>query len=190
MSGAQFVHPHVHSEYSCRWVHRTRLMAGAIALYREAGARRQADSRVRGLRLRGPPRTEQTEHSLKTAPAQEHALQRRRTSLRPYFVVPAATSPRHAPLSAPRLSISSLNRSRSPRTRRWNMVDAFHESRELLELRPLVVRRRDRHVDLDRLGDRPWRRAFNGAELFQPVEVDLGVILENAFDTPLWGARG
>jgi hypothetical protein len=35
-----------------------------------------------------------------------------------YSVVPAETSPRQAPLSAPRLSISCLNRSRSPRMRR------------------------------------------------------------------------
>jgi len=34
------------------------------------------------------------------------------------FGVPAETSPRQAPLSVPRSSISSLNRSRSPRTRR------------------------------------------------------------------------
>jgi hypothetical protein len=32
-------------------------------------------------------------------------------------------------------------------------VDAVHERRELLELRPLVVRGRDRDVDLDRLFD-------------------------------------
>jgi hypothetical protein len=32
-------------------------------------------------------------------------------------------------------------------------LDAFHELRELLELRPLVVRGLDWHVDFDRLSD-------------------------------------
>jgi hypothetical protein len=35
-----------------------------------------------------------------------------------------------------------------------DLVDSFHEARELLELRPLVVDRRDRGMHLDRLLDR------------------------------------
>src|SRR6185437_9003254 len=38
-----------------------------------------------------------------------------------------------------------------------DVLDAFHEEREVLELRPLVVRHRDGDVDLDRLVDRARR---------------------------------
>ncbi len=40
----------------------------------------------------------------------------RRALLLPYFVSPSCTSPRQAPVSSSRFSISCLNRSRSPRT--------------------------------------------------------------------------
>jgi hypothetical protein len=40
----------------------------------------------------------------------------RRAPVRPYFVSPSRTSPRQAPVSSVRFSMSCLNRSRSPRT--------------------------------------------------------------------------
>jgi hypothetical protein len=115
-------------------------LAGRLGSSARPKGRGQADSRLRDLRLRQLSRSDQWERAPYVAgrgqrwllhvigshrwvdeprlrrthgPAQTHQP-------RSYLVVPAETSPRQAPLSAPRLSISSLNRSRSPRTRRWS----------------------------------------------------------------------
>jgi hypothetical protein len=53
-----------------------------------------------------------------------------------------------------------------------DLVDAVHELRELLELRPLVVRRRHWHVDLDLLAGRLHRGAAERRSAEVPAAAD------------------
>src|SRR5829696_1143011 len=68
-------------------------------------------------------------------------------------VISASHSCRDPPNSAVQCSC------RSSSWRIW--LDAVHELRELLELRPLVVDRSNRRLDIDRLLDRAHRAPFS-----------------------------
>ena len=68
---------------------------------------------IASTRINGPSLTVPFRASAAAGPPKRGG---RRAPARPYFVSPSRTSPRQALVSSPRFSISSLNRSRSPRT--------------------------------------------------------------------------